>query len=61
MDNYIEEMNKVIKSLQNKSKFSTRRIVDLLILDLQFNDGIITQDIEDNLKVIEELKRGSND
>lgn len=48
-------MKELIYSLQSKSTLSIKRLCDLLLLDLEYNDGKIISDLEENIRVIKEL------
>ena len=41
-----DNMLKLIRALQTKSSYSTRKIAELFTLDLEFNEGRILNDID---------------
>ncbi len=55
-------MGQVVKTLQSKSNFSTKMIADLLLLDLQHNNGKVITQVEMLLETMKTLSdEGKNE
>jgi hypothetical protein len=50
-----ENVRKIVKALQTRSNFSTKRIADLLMLDIEHNGGRIYGDVLGNVEMIDEI------